>query len=136
MAAGVPIALTITNQGAAADRLLGASSPIAARIDVHATRLLEGHRVMEALPDGIAVPPQATLTLEPGARHLMLIGLRVPLIQGDTFPLTLRFQCAGDVGVTARVRRKVDAAGISPIPPACARDLCVTLASAPPAPAA
>jgi copper(I)-binding protein len=134
-AAGVPVSLTIENHGATADRLLGGSSPVADRVEVHATRLIAGKRVMTTLDDGSAIPAATTLTLEPGAQHLMLIGLRIRLVQGETFPLTLSFQRAGEVTVTGRVRRKVDAAGVPPIPTACAGDLCVALVSAPPAPA-
>ena len=43
----------------------------------------------------------------------MLVGLRQDLVQGRAFPLTLIFSRAGDVTVTARVRRKVDASGIT-----------------------
>lgn len=134
-AAGVPVSLTIENQGDAADRMLGASTAIAERVEVQETFLVQGRRVMHAAPAGISIPATTTLRFEPGTRHLMLVGLRVPLVQGQTFPVTLQFQCAGEVLVTARVRRKVDAAGVQPIPPTCAGDLCVTLASAPPAPA-
>jgi copper(I)-binding protein len=134
-AAGVPVSLTIENRGNTADRLLGASSPVADRVEVHATRLVAGKRAMTTLTDGLAIPAAATLTLEPGAQHLMLIGLRLSLVQSETFPLTLRFQRTGEITVTARVRRKVDAAGVAPIPAACAGELCVSLVSAPPAPA-
>ena len=66
--------------------------------------------------------------------HLALVGLRRPLAQGETFPLTLRFAQAGEVTVAGRVRRRLDAAGVAPIPPATAGSLTVTLVSAPPAP--
>ena len=65
----------------------------------------------------------------------MLYGLLVDLVQGRTFPLTLHFARAGDVTVTARVRRKLDAAGVTPFPPVMADDLSISLISAPPAPA-
>jgi hypothetical protein len=57
------------------------------------------------------------------------------LVQGKTFPLTLRFERAGEVAVIARVRRRVDAAGTQPLPEVSLGDLTITLASAPPAPA-
>lgn len=66
----------------------------------------------------------------------MLLGLRRDLAQGETFPLTLRFARAGEMTVTARVRRKVDAAAVSPVPTVVSGDISVSLASAPPAPAA
>jgi copper(I)-binding protein len=131
----VPISLRIENHGDNPDRLLGGSSPIAERIEVHRTRLVEGRPTMFVLPDGLDIPAGATLTLEPGADHLMLSAPRVTLIQGRTFPLTLHFRHAGDVEVTGRVRRRVDAAGTSPVPPVVAGEISVSLVSAPPVPA-
>ncbi len=73
------------------------------------------------------------INLEPGTSHLALVGLRTDLVQGETFPLTLRFERAGEVIVIARVRRRVDAAGIEPLPIVTLGDLTIVLASAPPA---
>jgi len=128
-----PLSLLIQNAGDQDDRLLGASSPAGERIEVHRTRLIDGRRTMQMLPDGLVVPAGETLVLEPGATHLMLIGLRIGLVQGDTFSLTLHFAHAGDVTVPARVRRRVDAAGTTPFPPIVVSDISVSLASAPPA---
>jgi copper(I)-binding protein len=82
---------------------------------------------------GLVIPAGTTLTLEPGSSHLSLIGLQADLVQGDVFPLTLHFDRAGEVTVVARVRRKVDAAGIAAIPAVAVGDLILELASAPPA---
>ncbi len=130
----VPVSLVIQNLGLN-DHLLGGSTPVASRVVVHLTRLIDGRREMASEPDGIRIPAGETLVLEPAAGHLMLVGLRDTLVQGRTFPLTLHFERAGEVTVTARVRRKVDAAGVEPIPPVAAGDLRISLASAPPAPA-
>ena len=131
----VPVSLQIRNDGDDDDRLLGGSTPVARRIDVHHTRLVDGRRQMQPVPDGLTIPAHGTLLLEPGASHLMLIGLRTDLVQGETFPITLRFARAGVVTVTARVRRRVDAAGLTPIPAVVTGELSLALASAPPAPA-
>jgi periplasmic copper chaperone A len=132
----IPVSMLIENVGNTPDRLLGGSSPIAARFEVHHTGLVAGRRQMELLPDGLEIPPGAMLILEGGADHLMLFAPRVMLVQGRTFPLTLHFARAGDVDVTGRVRRKVDAAGITPFPPVVAGGLRISLISAPPAPVA
>ena len=129
-----PISLLIRNDGDAADRLLGGSTPVAARVLPHHTRLVHGHREMTPLPQGIVIPPHTTLTLEPGADHLMLSGLRETLIEGHTFPLTLQFARAGDVPVTVSVWRKIAVPGGTPIPPVVVGDLTVSFATVPPAP--
>jgi copper(I)-binding protein len=131
----VPVSLLIRNDGAMDDRLLGGSTPVAESVAVRRAFLVSGRRVTAPAPEGIVIPADATITLEPGASHLGLFGLRTALVQGQTFPLTLRFDRAGEVTVIARVRRRVDAAGIAPLPDVSVDGLTIGLASAPPAPA-
>ena len=133
---GVPVSLSIHNDGVDDDRLLGASTPVARCVSVQLTRLVRGRPQTTPLPGGLLIAAGATITLEPAASHLALIGLRADLVQGETFPLTLLFDRAGEVNVTARVRRKVDAAGSTPLPAVSVGDLTVTRVSALPAPAA
>lgn len=136
MPEAVPVSLRIENRGTRDDRLRGGSAPLATDVAPHRTRLVAGQRVMEAMSEGIVIPSGSALTLEPGSSHLMLINLQRALVQGQTFPLTLDFERAGEVMVTVRVRRKVDAAGVPAIPPVEVGDLTISLASASPAPAA
>jgi len=131
---GVPVSLTVANAGDADDRLIAASSPVADRVELRTNEGYGAERRDAPLPDGISIRAGATVILEPLGDHLALVGLRRPLAQGETFPLTLRFAHAGEVTVTGRVRRKLDAAGVAPIPPAAAGALTVSLVSAPPAP--
>jgi hypothetical protein len=133
---GVPVSLAIQNDGSVDDRLLGASTPIASCVGIKRTQLVRGRPQTMPLPRGLVIPAGAMITLEPAVSHVALFGLRSDLVQGQTFPLTLYFDRAGEVHVTARVRRKVDAAGITPLPPVSAGDLTVTGVSALPAPAA
>jgi copper(I)-binding protein len=134
--AGVPVSVTIQNDGSADDRLLGASTPIAWCVGIQRTQLVDGRPQTTPEPGGLVFPARATVTLEPAASHLALFGLRSDLVQGQTFPLTLYFDRAGEVLVTARVRRKVDAAGSTPLPAVAVGELTVTHVSALPAPAA
>lgn len=128
-----PVSMMIQNDGKEADRLLGAWSPVADVVVVHQVTMHEGARWMEPAGDGVPIPAGATVILEPERDHLMLVGLRQGLVQGERFPLTLRFARAGEIAVTGRVRRKVDAAGLVPIPPVAAGALTISLISAPPA---
>jgi periplasmic copper chaperone A len=130
----VPVSLSIRNDGGVDDRLLGGSTPVADFVAVRRDFLVNGRRVTTPAPEGIVIPAEATITLEPGTDHLALFGLRMSLVQGQTFPLTLRFERAGQVTIIARVRRRVDAAGVEPLPEVSVDDLTVALASGPPAP--
>jgi periplasmic copper chaperone A len=131
---GLPVTLFILNNSGEGDRLIGGSTPIAHCVGLRRAFLVNGRRETAPSPEGILIPAQTTINLEPGKSHLALVGLRTDLVQGETFPLTLRFEGAGEVTVVARVRRRVDAAGIEPLPVVTLGDLTIGLASAPPAP--
>ncbi len=51
----------------------------------------------------IDIPANGAATFQPGGLHLMFIGLSRPLNQGETVPVTLRFESAGEVTVNLRV---------------------------------
>jgi hypothetical protein len=62
--------------------------------------------VMKMRPVGpLVIAPGQSATLKPGANHVMFIGLKHPLKEGETFPLTLSFEKAGDVQVMVQVER-------------------------------
>jgi copper(I)-binding protein len=130
-----PVSVLILNSGTTPDRLIGATSVIAQEISLHATHLEQGERVMRQVSE-IFIAADAMTSLEPGAMHVMLLGLRQGLVQGHVFPLTLQFADAGSVLVEVRVRRKQDAAGVPETPPVVAGSLTILHPSAPPAPAA
>lgn len=54
---------------------------------------------MRELEGGLAIPPGATVALAPGGLHLMLMGLKTPLKQGEKVPVTLVFEKAGTIDV-------------------------------------
>lgn len=95
--------LVIRNTGAAADRLLSAASPAAQRMELH-THVRDGD-VMRMRPvNDIPVPANGSATLQPGGLHLMLIGLTQPLVAGQSVPVTLRFERAGEVTIQLAVQ--------------------------------
>lgn len=95
--------MTIRNTGAAADRLVSASSPVAGRVELH-THIRDGD-VMRMRPvQDIPVPAGGSATLAPGGLHLMFMGLNRALVAGETIPVTLRFAEAGEVTVQLRVQ--------------------------------
>mgnify|MGYP002735320739 FL=1 len=51
----------------------------------------------------IPVPAGATIELAPGGFHGMLMGLTTALKEGDSFPVTLTFERAGEVTVDVEV---------------------------------
>jgi copper(I)-binding protein len=92
--------LTIENKGAAADRLIGGSVEVAARVEVHEMTMNNGVMTMRQLEGGLAIEPGKTVKLAPGGYHLMMQDLKGALKQGDKLPVTLQFEKAGKVQVT------------------------------------
>jgi len=94
--------LTIINNGAHDDRLVAASSPVAEKAEPHSTTDDNGVMRMRPFP-AIEVKAGSRVELKPGGIHLMLMGLRAPLKQGQSFPLMLTFEKAGAIETTVTV---------------------------------
>ena len=82
-------------KGDGSDRLLGAQTPVAERVEL---RTAAG----EAVP-AIEIASGRPVVLRPGKPYLGLVGLKQSLKLGDSFPLTLRFDFAGEITVTVMV---------------------------------
>lgn len=101
--------LTVTNTGKQADRLLAASTDAADHAELHTHLQENGVMKMRQIAD-IPLEAGATVKLQPGGLHIMLMGLKQPLKEGDRVPLTLRFDQAGEV----KVELHVDKVGAMP----------------------
>jgi copper(I)-binding protein len=105
--------MVIRNSGAAADRLLGASSPAAEKVQTHVT-VKDGEILRMREVKGYEIPAGGRFELKPGGAHLMLVNIKAPLAQGQKVPATLRFEKAGEVKVEFSVGQpagKPDASG-------------------------
>ncbi|MFZ2869230.1 copper chaperone PCu(A)C [Zavarzinia sp.] len=90
----------VENKGDTPDRLLSVGSDIAEKVQVHEmTMTAEGMASMNEVTGGIEIAPGATLELKPGSYHVMFIGLKHPLVEGEKFKGTLTFEKAGTVEV-------------------------------------
>jgi hypothetical protein len=88
--------LTIVNRGRNADRLVGASSPVARTVSIHQSRQIGAMMTMRQMAS-IDVAAGARAILAPGGVHLMLEGLKRPLRAGQSVPVTLIFARGGPV---------------------------------------
>jgi copper(I)-binding protein len=85
------------------DRLLGASTDVAATVEMHSTTV-DAQGIGRMVPvQAVDVPHGAEAKFAPGSRHVMLIGVKQPLIESEKFPLTLTFEKAGAVTVEVAV---------------------------------
>jgi periplasmic copper chaperone A len=96
--------MALDNKTSSADRLTGASSDVADKLQIHEMKVVNGTMQMRELADGLPIPADGTVVLKPGSYHVMLIGLKKPLKEGETFPLTLIFEKSGKVTVDVPVK--------------------------------
>ena len=93
----------IRNNGKQSDRLLSASTPVAKKVEMHVTEHAGEVAKMRQLR-AFEVPGRERLALEPNGAHLMLVDLVQPLKKGERFPMTLRFERAGEIEVQFEVQ--------------------------------
>jgi periplasmic copper chaperone A len=108
MLPGQPVAggfLTITNKGAD-DKLISASSPKSARIELHEMAMKGDVMEMRAIEGGIAIPAGKTVELAPGGLHVMFFDVTETFKDGDMVPVTLTFEKAGAVELMLPVMAK------------------------------
>ena len=97
--------MVIKNSGATADALIGATSDIAAKVEVHETKLVGDTMTMSPVAR-VEVPAKGQLELKPGSYHIMFMGLKSPLKVGTKIILNLTFEKAGTIPVQAEVREQ------------------------------
>jgi copper(I)-binding protein len=90
---------------ATADRLISASAPVSKTVELHTMQMDGDVMRMRQIP-AIEIPAGQTVELKPGGLHVMFIGLTQTLDSGASFPLTLRFEKAGEVKVEVQVRNQ------------------------------
>lgn len=95
--------LSITNRGEVAVAIVGASSNVADKVEMHATRKVDGLMRMEPM-DVLVVAPGERAELAPGGTHLMLIGLAFRLVPGDDVSICLKLATDEEFCTDADVR--------------------------------
>jgi periplasmic copper chaperone A len=85
---------TVANTGDA-DRLVAASADAAEKVEIHAIKVVGPDIKMRPVEKGIACPAGVTITLKPRGYHLLMTGLKAPLVVGTKVPVTLTFEKAG-----------------------------------------
>jgi hypothetical protein len=91
--------MKITNTGTASDRLIGGVTDVANRFEIHEMSMDNGVMKMRPVTGGLEIKPGQTVELKPGGYHVMLMGLKEQLVQGQHFKATLEFAKAGKVDV-------------------------------------
>lgn len=92
----------LLNKGKTDDALVSVTTPAAESAMLHETKTVDGVSRMTAL-DTIVLPAGKPVAMRPGGKHIMLMGLKQQLVEGQSFPLTLKFQHAGEATVSVMV---------------------------------
>jgi len=102
---------TLKNDTGKSDRLLKITTPVASKVQVHRTEIQDGMARMREVAV-LHVDAGQTLEFAPSGMHLMLMGLKQPLVEGRTFEIDLLFEENGSWVVvdykTDRWDRSVD----------------------------
>ncbi len=96
--------LEITDQNGEGDTLLSVASPNAARSEIHLTTVVDNVARM-AKQEKVDVAPGETVSFKPGGLHIMLMGLKGALVEGEEFPLTLNFEKSGSVEIVVKIEK-------------------------------
>jgi copper(I)-binding protein len=92
--------LTIENKGATADRLVGASTEAAEKVELEQISMVGGGMRLNPVEGGLAIAPGEKLVLAPGGNRLGLQKLKSQLKKGTKVSMTLAFEKAGQVAVS------------------------------------
>lgn len=96
--------LTIRNEGSKPDVLVSVTTSVSGVAEVHQMTMTDG--IARMGPAGaVEIPAGREVALKPGGLHVMLMKLKQPLNEGETFTLTLAFKGVGPVDVPVPVLR-------------------------------
>ncbi len=96
--------LVLTNTGTTPDRLTGGAVDFAENVEVHEMAMENNVMKMRRLEAGLEVAPGAAIELKPGSYHLMFVGLKRQLTDGEVVKVTLTFEKAGKVEASVPVK--------------------------------
>lgn len=97
--------VSLMNHGPA-DRLIGARSNAAKRVELH-QHIADGDVMrMREVEGGLELPEGGAIEMAPGGYHIMLMGLNAPLDEGASFPVTLVFESGAELTVDVAVRSR------------------------------
>lgn len=93
--------VSVINHGPA-DRLIGARSDAARRVEIHEHLMTDGVMRMREV-EGIDLPEDGVIEMKPGGYHIMFMGLNQPFKAGATVPVTLVFESGAELEVETPV---------------------------------
>ena len=96
----------IKNNGETDDTLIGVSSKLAKKTEIHQSSMEKGIMKMRHVGK-VSVPAGEIAFLKPGSFHIMFMGLYNPINKGDEFPLTLIFKKSGTLKIIVKAQKLI-----------------------------
>jgi copper(I)-binding protein len=105
----------IVNAGTRPDRLLSVSCDCAKAVQIHLSEM-KGAVASMRQQAFVDIPAGGKVEFKPDGLHLMLVGLKAPLVDGTMQQMTLRFARAGTVKAGFHVKARIEAEGPAAAP--------------------
>lgn len=96
--------MQIHNSSDTAIELVSASSDIAERVELHSHIMSDGMMKMRQV-ESIMIDANASAELRPGSFHVMFLGLKSPLSEGNTINLKLYFNNGDEIVIDAPIKK-------------------------------
>lgn len=96
--------LTISNETDKAVKLIAASSDISERVELH-THLKEDGMMKMRQVESILIDANGSTTLQAGSNHIMFLGLKEELLEGQLIRLTLSFDNGEEMSFYTAVKK-------------------------------
>jgi len=99
--------MVIENKGNEDDALIGADADVSDVVEIH-EMVIDENNVMHMKPvegQRLVIPAKSKVELKPGGYHIMFIGLKDQLKEGDVIDITLKFEKSGERKVQAPVKK-------------------------------
>ena len=106
----------ITLTSTTGDRVVSVISPRAAQSQLHAVSTEGGVMSMTEMADCLELPAGQPVALAPGGDHIMLMGVTVPLVEGDLVPMAITFASGSQIALEVPVRAEAPGGAPAPAP--------------------
>ena len=94
----------VENRGGEPDRIVSVRTDIAEAVELHTHELKDGMMKMRRV-ESVEVPAGGAALFKPHGLHVMLFGLKQPLVDGESFDLTVVFEKTGALDLSIDIKR-------------------------------
>ncbi len=96
--------MTLTNSTDADLTVVGATSTVTDRVEVHEMAMVDGQMVMREVEEDLVIPAGGSFDFKPGGNHFMFMGLTDSLEPGEFVDLTIEFDDGTSITVNTEIR--------------------------------